>query len=46
MIRVQEAPFDVGQEYTALKGARTDIGGIAMFVGSVRDMSDGELVST
>ena len=46
MIKVQEAPFDVGQEYTLLKAARTDIGAVAMFVGSVRDMSGGETVSS
>ena len=46
MIKVQEAPFDVGQEYALLKAARTDIGAVAMFVGSVRDMSGGETVSS
>lgn len=46
MIKVQEAPFDVGQEYALLKADRTDIGAVAMFVGSVRDMSGGETVSS
>jgi molybdopterin synthase catalytic subunit len=46
MIRVQEAPFDVGQEYSRLKADQTDIGAVAMFVGSVRDMSDGRIVSS
>lgn len=46
MIRVQEAPFDVGQEYSLLKAGRNDIGAVAMFVGTVRDMSDGKIVST
>ncbi len=46
MIKVQEAPFDVGQEYAALKAGRTDIGAVAMFVGTVRDMSDGAAVSS
>lgn len=46
MIRVQEAPFDVGQEYSLLKADRNDIGAVAMFVGTVRDMSDGKIVST
>lgn len=41
MIKVQSQPFDVGAEYAALKKARTDIGGFALFVGSVRDLSDG-----
>ncbi len=46
MIKVQEAPFDVGQEYTLLKAGRTDIGAVALFIGTVRDMSDGETVSS
>ncbi len=37
MIRVQEAPFDVGAELAALSAGRTDIGAIASFVGLVRD---------
>jgi molybdopterin synthase catalytic subunit len=37
MIRVQEAPFDVGAELAALTGGRTDIGALASFVGLVRD---------
>jgi molybdopterin synthase catalytic subunit len=46
MIKVQDAPFDVGQEYAKLKAGRTDIGAVAMFVGTVRDMSDGAAVSS
>jgi molybdopterin synthase catalytic subunit len=45
MIRVQPQPFDLGAEYAALKKARTDIGGYALFVGSVRDLSEGRNVS-
>jgi molybdopterin synthase catalytic subunit len=37
MIRVQEAPFDVGAELEALRAGRTDIGALASFVGLVRD---------
>ena len=37
MIRVQEAPFDVGVELAALHAGRTDIGAVASFVGLVRD---------
>ena len=37
MIRVQEAPFDVGAELAALSAGRTDIGALASFVGLVRD---------
>ncbi len=35
----------MGVEYQALKALRRDIGGFAMFVGSVRDLSEGESVS-
>jgi molybdopterin synthase catalytic subunit len=37
VIRVQEAPFDVGAELAALSAGRTDIGAVASFVGLVRD---------
>lgn len=46
MIKVQTEPFDVGAELVRLKAGRHDIGGIAMFVGTVRDMSHGGAVST
>jgi molybdopterin synthase catalytic subunit len=39
MIRVQEAPFDVGAELAALTRGRTDIGALASFVGLVRDLA-------
>jgi len=39
MIRVQEAAFDVGAELAALTRGRTDIGGLASFVGLVRDLA-------
>ncbi|MBU8539712.1 molybdenum cofactor biosynthesis protein MoaE [Falsiroseomonas tokyonensis] len=35
-IRVQEAPFDLGAESAALTAGRTDIGGLASFVGLCR----------
>lgn len=41
MIRVQSEPFDVGQEFTAMTQGRHEIGGVACFVGLVRDMADG-----
>lgn len=41
MIRVQEQPFDAGAELAALKAGKTDIGGTVMFLGSVRDLSEG-----
>ena len=37
MIRVQTQDFDIGAEVAALRGARTDIGAIVTFTGTVRD---------
>ena len=45
MIKVQTEPFDVGAEVARLKAGRHDIGGIAMFIGTVRDISHGGTVS-
>lgn len=39
MIRVQQEDFDVGAELAALSDGRTDVGGVASFVGLVRDMA-------
>jgi molybdopterin synthase catalytic subunit len=44
MIRVQQQDFDIGAEIMALTQGRTDIGGVASFIGQVRDMADGESV--
>ena len=41
MIRVQEHPFDAGAELARLKAGRSGIGGTVMFLGSVREMSEG-----
>src|SRR5690606_21043724 len=41
-VRVQREPFDVGQELAALSAGNHQIGGLASFVGLVRDMADGE----
>ncbi len=45
MIRVQQQPFDAGAELSALKAGRSGIGGTVMFLGSVREFSDGADVS-
>jgi len=45
MIRVQAEDFDVGAELAALARGRHRVGGIASFVGLVRDISDGDGVS-
>jgi molybdopterin synthase catalytic subunit len=45
MIRVQQQVFDVGHEINAIKAGKTQIGGTAVFVGTVRDVNDGADVS-
>jgi molybdopterin synthase catalytic subunit len=44
-VRVQEADFDVGAEMAALSEGRSDVGGIASFVGLVRDIAGGATVT-
>ena len=44
MIRVQREDFDIGAEIAALTDGRRDIGGVASFVGLVRDVAGGEFV--
>ena len=44
MIRVQREDFDVGAEMRAMTAGRHEIGGVAMFVGLVRDMAGGSPV--
>jgi len=43
-VRVQEADFDVGRELDALTQGRRDVGGLASFVGLVRDANDGHAI--
>jgi molybdopterin synthase catalytic subunit len=44
-IRVTPAPFDVAAEIAALTTARTDIGGIGCFVGTVRSTAQGRTIT-
>src|SRR5215510_10104819 len=44
MIRVQRDDFDIGAELAALTAGRTDIGGVASFIGLVRDMAGNNAV--
>jgi molybdopterin synthase catalytic subunit len=44
MIRVQREDFDVGAEIAALTAGNHKIGGVASFVGIVRDIAGGEPV--
>jgi molybdopterin synthase catalytic subunit len=45
MIKVQTEKFDAGAELMRLKADRHDIGGTAMFVGTVRELSHGQDVA-
>lgn len=45
LVSVQEADFDVGAETASLGDGRCDVGGIATFIGLVRDANDGSGVS-
>ncbi len=45
MIRVQREDFDVGRELAALSDGNPRIGGVASFVGLVRDMAGGQSVA-
>lgn len=45
MIRIQEQAFDVGAELASLKAGNNNIGGTVVFVGSVRDVSEGATVA-
>jgi molybdopterin synthase catalytic subunit len=44
MIRVQQEDFDVGAELARLTAGRSDIGGVASFIGLVRDLAGGAAV--
>jgi len=43
-VRVQREDFDIGAEIAALTAGRTDIGGVASFLGLVRDMAGSERI--
>jgi molybdopterin synthase catalytic subunit len=44
MIRVQREDFDVGVEIAALTRGKTGVGGVASFIGLMRDTAGGEQV--
>jgi molybdopterin synthase catalytic subunit len=44
-VRVQAGDFDVGAEIAAMRKGDPRIGGIASFIGVVRDLNEGETVS-
>jgi molybdopterin synthase catalytic subunit len=45
-VRVQTGDFDIAREIAALRGNDARIGAVAAFVGLVRDVNDGAMVST
>jgi molybdopterin synthase catalytic subunit len=45
MIRVQQTDFDLGEELARLAAGDRSVGGIACFVGLVRDMAEGAPVA-
>jgi molybdopterin synthase catalytic subunit len=44
MIRVQREDFDIGAELEGLTSGKLAIGGVASFIGLVRDMAGGEAI--
>lgn len=44
-VRVQEADFDISAEIAALRAGNPGIGGIASFIGVVRDLNEGDSVA-
>ena len=45
-VRVQTADFDIGQEIAVLRAGDPRVGAVASFLGIVRDLNDGDAVST
>ena len=41
---VQEQPFDFTKEYSRLKSASMEVGAVSVFIGTVRDLNDGNEV--
>jgi len=45
-VRVQTADFNAGDEIARLRAGRLGVGAIACFIGTVRDLNEGDAVST
>ncbi|KQR74487.1 molybdenum cofactor biosynthesis protein MoaE [Burkholderia sp. Leaf177] len=45
-IRVQEADFDISAEVAALRADNPKVGAVACFIGTVRDLNEGQTVQT
>lgn len=46
MVRVQTEDFDLGAEIARLRAGQRDVGAVAAFLGTVRDINDGNAIST
>lgn len=44
-VRVQTEDFDAGAEINRLRKARRDVGAVVSFIGQVRDINEGDVVS-
>jgi len=44
-VRVQTEDFDIAREIAALRAANPKVGAVASFIGTVRDVNDGESVA-
>ena len=42
---IQDQPFDLSAEYQLLKSTSLEVGALAIFVGTVRDLNDGDDVA-
>lgn len=45
-VRVQREDFDAGKEIAALRAGNLGVGAVAVFVGTVRDLNDGDGVAS
>jgi molybdopterin synthase catalytic subunit len=45
-VRIQQQDFDVGTELATLRLANPSVGAVVSFVGQVRDVNDGDTIST
>ena len=45
-VRVQQHDFDIGAEITALRAGKLDVGAVASFIGTVRDLNEGAGVAS
>jgi len=46
MVRVQTDDFDLGAEIARLRAGQRDVGAVAAFLGTVRDINDGNAIRT